>query len=500
MKDSESRARQILQKRDETLANSRQRSKKTLRISVIAAVLAAAVLIPTAAVVAKRAAKAPSNGENSVTQSGRINGTGSSDEEAENTGAAGTEPSFSDGIIGGSGKSDSPSFSGIYPSDKTASMSKGEKEEHYYSEPAEAYVVPGHEMPDAAEPDAPEMKAGTLTAGEWKDLENLSLWYEKLAQPQWAEIAEQRKIVPTRIITVTVKDGEAPCFNTAVTLLSGDDELFAARTDVNGNAYLPYGDNGTYSVRVGDETFPLEGKDKIEVQAKDAGIGVTALDLMLMIDTTGSMGDELEYIKYELSDLVSRIREAGGNLSVRVSVNFYRDEGDEYVVKYYDFRTDINECLEQIKNEYASGGGDYPEAVHTALENAVTGHTWREDAVKLCYLVLDAPPHDEREAKGVTESLQKSVAEAAKQGIRIIPVASSGVDLTTEIILRSFAASTGGTYIFITDDSGVGGGHKEAEVGEHVVETLNECMIRVSCEYCGIYRGGRVPYTQTSHN
>ena len=99
-----------------------------------------------------------------------------------------------------------------------------------------------------------------------------------------------------------------------------------------------------------------------------------------------------------------------------------------------------------------------------------------------------------------TVKVQKSVAEAAKQGIRIIPVASSGVDLTTEIILRSFAASTGGTYIFITDDSGVGGGHKEAEVGEHVVETLNECMIRVSCEYCGIYRGGRVPYTQTSHN
>ena len=88
---------------------------------------------------------------------------------------------------------------------------------------------------------------------------------------------------------------------------------------------------------------------------------------------------------------------------------------------------------------------------------------------------------------------------AAEQGIRIIPVASSGVDGETEFLLRSWALMTGGTYIFITNDSGIGGGHKEAEVGEHTVEFLNECMIRVACEYCGIYAGEKVPYTPPYH-
>ena len=216
---------------------------------------------------------------------------------------------------------------------------------------------------------------------------------------------------------------------------------------------------------------------------------------MLMIDTTGSMGDELEYIKAELYDVVERVAKADESLSIRVSVNFYRDEEDDYVVKYYDFRTDINDCIAQLKEQHADGGGDFPEAVHTALDNAVAGHKWREEAVKICFIVLDAPPHSESEIQGVNAELLKTVKAAAEQGIRIIPVASSGVDGETEFLLRSYALMTGGTYVFITDDSGVGYGHKEAEVGEHTVEYLNECMIRIVCEYCGIYTGEKVPYT-----
>ena len=90
----------------------------------------------------------------------------------------------------------------------------------------------------------------------------------------------------------------------------------------------------------------------------------------------------------------------------------------------FDFRENIEECLEQIQEQHADGGGDYPEAVHTALDNAVSGHSWREEAVKLCFLVLDAPPHTEEEVQGVNESLRKTVMNAAEASGSSVPITS----------------------------------------------------------------------------
>ena len=221
---------------------------------------------------------------------------------------------------------------------------------------------------------------------------------------------------------------------------------------------------------------------------------------MYMVDTTGSMGDELNYIKAELVDMVNRITEKDQAVSIRVSVNFYRDEGDDYIVKYFDFREDINACYELIKNEKADGGGDTPEAVHTALDNAVNGHTWREDALKLCFLVLDAPPHSEEEIQGINADLRETFIKAAESGIRFIPVMCSGADKATEYLLRSLAAITNGTFIFLTDDSGIGNPHIETSVGDYNVEKLNDCMVRVVCEFAGFEYTAPAQQNQQSQN
>jgi hypothetical protein len=102
------------------------------------------------------------------------------------------------------------------------------------------------------------------------------------------------------------------------------------------------------------------------------------------------------------------------------------------------------------------------------------------------FFVLDAPPHHEAVIKGINNQMTENVKAAAEKGIRIIPLASSGVDVDTEFLMRSWALMTGGTYIFLTDDSGVGNDHLEPTIGEHKVEKLNECMIRVISEYCGL--------------
>ncbi len=215
----------------------------------------------------------------------------------------------------------------------------------------------------------------------------------------------------------------------------------------------------------------------VELAAENAPI---KLDVLFMIDTTGSMSDELEYLKAELGDVIQRVA-SESNVSVRTSVNFYRDKGDQYELRYFDFRSDVNEAVKALAQQSASGGGDYPEAVHTALNHAICTQKWDEDAVKLMFLVLDAPPHEDAVK---IETINAAIRQAAEMGIRVIPVASSGVDTTCEVLFRSWAALTGGTYTYLTDHSGIGGSQAQPDVEEVEVEMLNEMLVRIIKEYC----------------
>ena len=208
----------------------------------------------------------------------------------------------------------------------------------------------------------------------------------------------------------------------------------------------------------------------------------TTDDLMFTVDTTGSMGDEIYYLQEELQDVIKRVQNDTANIPVRLSVNFYRDLNDEYVVRPYEFSTSINEQLAYLNKEYATGGGDFEEAVETALANSVNDHAWDENSIKLMFLVLDAPPHNTEENRQI---LMDTITKASEMGIRIIPVASSGIDKDTEFLLRAFAMATGGTYTFLTDDSGVGGSHLEPTVGEYQVEQLNDLLVRLIEQYIG---------------
>ena len=204
---------------------------------------------------------------------------------------------------------------------------------------------------------------------------------------------------------------------------------------------------------------------------------------MFVIDTTGSMMDELNYLQVELDDVIRQVAEAHPNTQIRLSVNFYRDDGDDYVVLPFDFTDDISAGLKSLAAQFADGGGDYPEALDLALENALHEHDWSDNAVKLCYLVLDAPAHSDQSA--VVNRLNALLPEFAAEGIRIIPVASSGVDTETEFFLRNAATLTGGTYTFLTDDSGIGGGHLEPTIGDYEVRPLNELLVEITNRYLG---------------
>ena len=342
-------------------------------------------------------------------------------------------------------------------------------------------IIPGPGVEDPGDYNG-QIRAGTLTAGEIKDAKDFENWRSLWNDVEWDNLRKARGLYADNVISVSTLPMQY------VRLFDGETLVFTAVSDIFGAATLVFPDS-------------LKGKE-LTVQSIDATRTVTCtpgttvsftetmkfaparpdmLDLMLMIDTTGSMGDELEYLKVEIKDVIERMKKEQ-KISVRLSVNFYRDEGDEYVVKYYDFRDDIDDCVKILGEQSANGGGDWPEAVHTALGN-VLQHSWRENAVKLCFFVLDAPPHDESEIQGINAGMLKDLNAIAGNGIRIIPVVSSGADLSVEALMRSWAVMTGGTYLFLTNHSGIGGDHQTPTDTEYEIEPLNDCMVRVVKDY-----------------
>jgi hypothetical protein len=215
-----------------------------------------------------------------------------------------------------------------------------------------------------------------------------------------------------------------------------------------------------------------------------AGEPAKKADIAFIVDATGSMGDEIAFLKKDLMNILDRVKGGQGDIELRTGTVFYRDEGDDYVTKYSPFTSDYRQTIQYIAMQNARGGGDHPEAVHTALSAALQNLDWNASArSRIAFLILDAPAHQDHQ--GVVESLQASIESYAKYGIKIIPVFCSSPTKECEFMCRFFSTLTGGTYVFLTDDSGVGGDHIEASVGQYQVEALNDLLVRLIAKYIG---------------
>jgi hypothetical protein len=208
--------------------------------------------------------------------------------------------------------------------------------------------------------------------------------------------------------------------------------------------------------------------------AKSCSVSNT-VEMAFVVDATGSMGDEIEFLKLELEDVIRKTFDSYSDVTLKVGSVFYRDKGDEYVTRKIDFQTDLLKVLNFIKLQSAGGGGDKPEAVDAALEAALDSLSWSETSrSRILFLILDAPPH----AYAKDKMLQLTL-KAASKGVRIIPVVCSGADKSTEFIMRSMALATNGTYAFLTDNSGVGLPHTKPSTDGFSVELFNALLQRV---------------------
>ncbi len=117
------------------------------------------------------------------------------------------------------------------------------------------------------------------------------------------------------------------------------------------------------------------------------------LELVIVFDSTGSMGNEIAGVKKQIVQIGSALLRQLP--SARIGLVTYRDQNpqDGFAVRGLPLTNDLNELTEFLKPIFGVGGGDTEESVELGLKWAITENTFRPKARKIILIFGDAPPH-----------------------------------------------------------------------------------------------------------
>lgn len=335
------------------------------------------------------------------------------------------------------------------------------------------------------------VKSGVLTAGEVNDFAKWKLWND-LNSSEFTHYSKIWKLNLHERYCIQLKlTSGMPIIDALVTLNNGDGtKLWSARTDNTGKVELWIIDSaeiGKKNLSVNVEYGEIKQKfdrihsfkDGLNSFEIDAPCTVPdQLDIAFVVDATGSMGDEINYLKKDLDNVISEIESDNKHINLRMGSVFYRDKGDEYLTKTSPFSNNIELVKTFININNAGGGGDFPEAADLALIEAIEKLNWSSASrARIIFWVLDAPPH---QAEENIKRIQELCRKAAEKGIKIIPVGCSGINKATEFICRNIALATNGTYTFLTKHSGIGGSHIEPSTDGYKVESFRDVLVRIA--------------------
>jgi Mg-chelatase subunit ChlD len=337
--------------------------------------------------------------------------------------------------------------------------------------------------PDGSDPNGAGVEPGQLTAAEWDDNDYFPFYLQSLTD-LFGDFVDRASLPATDRVVVTVRDAdERPIAGARVEVLDSDRVFLDAITGTDGRLLVFPGHDGAtdgaLSVRI---TAP--GAQPIAMPAPDGDAwsllvpdvrapAVSGLDLAFVVDATGSMSDELAYLQAEIQAIAEDVGVRHPDTAIRYALIVYRDEGDDYVTRTFDFTDDLAAFVATLADQSADGGGDYPEAMDQAMSAAME-LSWRQGEIaRLAFLIADAPPHSDR-----GQALLDQADVARRVGVRIYPIAASGVADEAEYLMRAAAQATGGRYVFLTDDSGIGNTHAEPHVPCYRVEHLDALLVR----------------------
>lgn len=296
---------------------------------------------------------------------------------------------------------------------------------------------------------------------------------------------------------INVIDGQGlPVLGARVEVYAGDELVSSSRTYANGqtlffpNAVDTIADSYRVVVSKGDvqSEFTLEhggGQVSWDVVLEDyqRSTDTVRLDVLFLIDATGSMGDEIFQMQSNILAISEQIAALPADVDVRYALVIYRDRTDNFVVQSCDFTPNVDDFQAALNRVQASGGGDYAESLNEGIHAAIHAVEWRGgDAIQMIFLVADAPPHLDYQDD---YDYAQEMVEAARRGIKIHPIASSGLDAQGEYVFRQIAQYTMGNFIFLTYEGGQpgrpGDERPDLEAGgeDFTVESLDDLVLRL---------------------
>ena len=221
-------------------------------------------------------------------------------------------------------------------------------------------------------------RAGLLTAGEWNDLDNWKFWTNLLDDDDYSGKTDYWKFYPKNLVVVRVVDGnKVGIANVDVELFNSNSKEFATKTDNAGYAYCwinLFKDRSKkpnakeYSLKV-DGDWVKESVKLTTMGDKKFNVNVVVddeirhpkakADVAFIVDATGSMSDEIKFLKSDLSYIIDHAS-SESKVALRTAALFYRDEGDAYLTRASDFTDDASETQDFVSRCRIFPGMDRP--------------------------------------------------------------------------------------------------------------------------------------------
>jgi Mg-chelatase subunit ChlD len=322
---------------------------------------------------------------------------------------------------------------------------------------------------------ATQAQIGPVKAGEWDDNAN----YREFQRFLGATSANYHKVDVRSRRFLVVRDSEGKAIPRCKVTV-GDDKQHEASfvTTASGRAiFFPYaedftGKDFTATARCDEGAtsakFALSDDDAavdLKLPMKRASIQSRPVDIAFVLDTTGSMSEEIAAVKSTIQKVAKSL--GTNEIKVRIGLVEFKDKGDDNLTKVYPMSSDLAKFQGQIAGVFAGGGGDIPEHMTAGLHDALTKLDWSKDAVaRVAFVIGDAPPHlDYQDGLDYV----KEMKDASHRGIQLFTVAASGMDDLGQVVWRQMAQYTGGSEMFVmrggAGPQSTGGGDPLASCG-----------------------------------
>ena len=177
------------------------------------------------------------------------------------------------------------------------------------------------------------------------------------------------------------------------------------------------------------------------------------LDVVFVLDTTGSMGGLIEGAKQKIWSIASRMASGTPTPKIRVGLVAFRDVGDAYVTKRFDLSEDLDTVYKNLQSFSADGGGDGPEHVGKAMGEAVQLMSWSQNkqTSRMIFVVGDAPPHDDYNDGWNSKTWAKN---AIQKGI-VVNTIRCGAAADTQTAFQEIARLADGSFVTVGQTGGM---------------------------------------------